>query len=124
MKRDPRIGMLMAAGEDVGAPEALRIGLDQAVAGVGGLGGMVHLGGGGSGQLYLATRCGLSEALAEAWKRVGGDEPVAPALAVRDNTFAWTPLTGGTGAGEFRSAPGWPPSPCPPRADRRARCPS
>ncbi|MGW2327544.1 SpoIIE family protein phosphatase [Streptomyces sp. NPDC001700] len=101
MKRDPRIGMLMAAGEDIGAPEALRIGLDQAVAGVGGLGGMVHLGGGGSGQLYLATRCGLSEALIEAWKRVGGDEPVAPALAVRDNTFAWTPLTGGTGGRGF-----------------------
>src|SRR4051812_14134596 len=85
MSGDSRIGMLMAMGEHIGAPEALRIGLDQAVAGVGGLGGMVHLGGGGSGHLYLATRCGLSAALTEAWKRVAADEPVAPALAVRDN---------------------------------------
>lgn len=99
----PRIGMLMAAGEDIGAPEALRIGLDQAVAGVGGLGGMAHLGGGGSGHLYLATRCGLSEALTEAWKRIGGDEPVAPALAVRDNTAVWTPLPGDTETGNTGS---------------------
>ncbi|MEU0838875.1 SpoIIE family protein phosphatase [Streptomyces sp. NPDC005962] len=92
MSGDSRIDMLMAAGERIDAPEALRIGLDQAVAGVGGLGGMVHLGGGGSGHLYLATRCGLSESLTEAWKRVGGEEPVAPALAVRDNALVWTPL--------------------------------
>nr|WP_234364925.1 hypothetical protein [Streptomyces sp. RTd22] len=67
---------------------------------MGGLAGMVHLGGGGSGHLYLATRCGLSEGLTEAWKRVGGGEGVAPALAVRDNALVWTPLTGDAETGD------------------------
>ncbi|GAA2354642.1 SpoIIE family protein phosphatase [Streptomyces violaceusniger] len=95
-----RLDLLRAVGDETGGRKALRIALDQAVAGLAGLGGMVHLGGPGSGHLYLAAHSGLSEAQAEAWQSIRCEERVAPALALCGDTAAWSPLPSDAGSGE------------------------
>jgi serine phosphatase RsbU (regulator of sigma subunit)/PAS domain-containing protein len=80
-------------GVGLGRHELLRLGLEQAVAVLGGLGGMVHLGVTGGSELYLVADIGLSSALAEAWGEVGREEAVPPALAVRNGTSTWMPAT-------------------------------
>src|SRR4051812_30231151 len=86
-----RLDMLRSVGDDVGGQEALRLGLEQAVSSLRGLGGMVHLGGGEGGDLYLAARSGLPEPLTQGWEHLKAEDPVAPALALRNNTFVWSP---------------------------------
>ncbi|MFG3022490.1 PAS domain-containing protein [Streptomyces sp. NPDC048254] len=67
----------------------LRLILHQAVAELGGLGGMVHLAGGAEHGLRLAAASGLPRAFAHAWEDLAQDEATAPALAVRTGTFVW-----------------------------------
>ncbi|MGW0087332.1 SpoIIE family protein phosphatase [Streptomyces sp. NPDC003393] len=73
--------------------ELLRLGLEQAVTVLGGLGGMVHLGVTGSDSLYLVADTGLSSELVRAWGEVGCEEEAPPARAAREGTSAWMPVT-------------------------------
>ncbi|MCW7944351.1 hypothetical protein AAW14_20170 [Streptomyces hygroscopicus] len=85
-----RIRILAAVGEGLSAPESLRLGLDQAVVALHGLGGLVHQGVPGSHVLHLTAHTGLSAALLEAWQEVALDDAVPPARAVREDTVVWT----------------------------------
>ncbi|MEV4115780.1 SpoIIE family protein phosphatase [Nonomuraea sp. NPDC049695] len=85
---DKRKRLLAEVGDDLWGIELLRFAIQQAVADLAGLGGMVHLGGPGQGSgLRLAVTSGLPPAFAEAWERVDGNGPLAPARAFRHATF-------------------------------------
>ncbi|MGW6456271.1 SpoIIE family protein phosphatase [Streptomyces sp. NPDC055078] len=90
--RETRLGLLKAA-EGLTGTEALRLVLHQAVADLGGLGGMVHLVRAPDRRLRLDVANGLPRPLAAAWEDLGWDEDVAPALAVRSGAFVWVPPT-------------------------------
>ncbi|MFE2719104.1 SpoIIE family protein phosphatase [Streptomyces mirabilis] len=97
-----------AGGTDgPGGHELLRLGLEQTMAVLGGLGCMVHLGVLGSSGLYLVADTGLPSALVRAWGEVGREEQVPPARAVRERTAVWMPA----GApGKAGAVPGRPSS--------------
>ncbi|MFE4966151.1 SpoIIE family protein phosphatase [Streptomyces sp. NPDC056660] len=69
--------------------EMLRLTLQQAVAELGGLGGMVHLAEAADRELRLVAAVGLPRVFAEAWEDLALDDRAAPALAVRNGTFVW-----------------------------------
>ncbi|WP_459183664.1 SpoIIE family protein phosphatase [Streptomyces sp.] len=80
-------------------PEAdrLRLALRQAVAALGGLGGMVHLyGPGGSRRLRLAASSGLPQELARRWEEIAEDagdaEDTAAVRALREDAAVWLPI--------------------------------
>ncbi|MFF4117667.1 ATP-binding SpoIIE family protein phosphatase [Streptomyces sp. NPDC001714] len=78
---------------DGGSESELRLALRQAVVAVDGLGGMVHLAGGGEPQLRLASALDVPLDVREEWRttdRAGGS---APALALRSSTTVWLSST-------------------------------
>lgn len=90
-------------------PEAdrLRLALRQAVAALGGLGGMVHLRGpDGSRRLRLAASSGLSQELARRWEEI--PEDALDAAAVRA-------LCGPASGSRVKNASGFPLHPYPAR---------
>ncbi|MDI5964507.1 SpoIIE family protein phosphatase [Streptantibioticus silvisoli] len=78
--------------------------IDQAVAFLGGVGGMAHVGEGADGDLRLAAVCGLPRRLAEPWQELGAADAATPARAVRERrivrTAAGARVDGGRRAGE------------------------
>ncbi|MFI7640076.1 SpoIIE family protein phosphatase [Nonomuraea sp. NPDC049400] len=85
--------LLALAGDDLRGIELLRFAIQQAVAELAGLGGMVHLGSPGfGGGLRLAVTSGLPPAFTQAWERVDGNGPLAPARAFREGAFVQASL--------------------------------
>ncbi|WP_433442885.1 SpoIIE family protein phosphatase [Nonomuraea sp. CA-141351] len=85
---EERKRLLANVGDDLWGIELLRFAIQQAVADLAGLGGMVHLGSPGHGAgLRLAVTSGLPPAFTHAWERIDGNGPLAPARAFRDATF-------------------------------------
>ncbi|MGP3960267.1 SpoIIE family protein phosphatase [Nonomuraea sp. 3N208] len=90
---EERKRLLSVVGDDLWGIELLRFAIQQAVADLAGLGGMVHLGRPGlGGGLRLVVTSGLPPAFAQEWERVEGNGPLAPARAFRDVAFVWAPL--------------------------------
>ncbi|MGW1288576.1 SpoIIE family protein phosphatase [Streptomyces sp. NPDC002586] len=84
--------LLDAVHEDRRDVEVLLTALQQAVAEVNGLGGMVHLPGGGmSGVLYLVADSGLPESMTRPWLIIPVRGTAPPGRAARNNTVTWRP---------------------------------
>ncbi len=84
--------MLAAADDDLHGVELLRFAVDQAVAFLGGLGGMAHLTGPSpGGDLRLIVASGLPPALTRAWEKIDEEDAIAPARAIRRNALVWSP---------------------------------
>lgn len=98
---------LAAAAEGLADVDVLRLAAQQAVVGVGGLAGLVHLAGPEENTLLLAAAAGLPAPLAQAWERVSRVDTPALAGAVTE-TMARPEVT-------------WSPPPLPP--ERRAGFP-
>jgi PAS domain S-box-containing protein len=110
--------LLATVDDDLWGIELLRFAIQQAVADLGGLGGMVHLGSPGyGGGLRLVVSSGLPPAFAQVWERVDENDSLAPARAFRDGAFARvspaefagqaTPADGRPGGAEAESR-SWP----------------
>jgi serine phosphatase RsbU (regulator of sigma subunit) len=92
-------GVVRAQSGVVATSEVLRVALRDAVAGLSGLGGLVHVRGSGSPELLLATSSGLPAALTTRWQQVRLNSAAAPAAAVRLcrpvwRAGSWEPGTG------------------------------
>ncbi|MEU6775699.1 SpoIIE family protein phosphatase [Streptomyces sp. NPDC046759] len=84
--------VLDAVEEDRRDVEVLLTALQQAVAEVHGLGGMVHLPGGGmSGILYLVADSGLPESMTRPWLIIPVRGTAPPGRAAREDTITWQP---------------------------------
>nr|WP_234378765.1 SpoIIE family protein phosphatase [Streptomyces sp. FXJ1.172]WEO94251.1 SpoIIE family protein phosphatase [Streptomyces sp. FXJ1.172] len=87
-----RMRLLEAVDEDRRDVEVLLTALQQAVAEVHGLGGMVHLPGGGmSGILYLVADSGLPESMTRPWLIIPARGTAPPSRAARHDTINWQP---------------------------------
>ncbi|WP_245790772.1 SpoIIE family protein phosphatase [Streptomyces monashensis] len=87
-----RMRLLDAVDEDRRDVDVLLTALQQAVAEVRGLGGMVHLPGGGmSGILYLVADSGLPESMVRPWLIIPARGTAPPSRAAREDTPAWQP---------------------------------
>ncbi|WP_371552210.1 SpoIIE family protein phosphatase [Streptomyces sp. NBC_00554] len=86
--REARLRLLKTT-DGLGNTEMLRLTLHQAVAELGGLGGMVHLSEAADPGLRLVAAVGLPRAFADAWEDLAPDETTAPVLAVRTCSFVW-----------------------------------
>ncbi|MGW5477765.1 SpoIIE family protein phosphatase [Streptomyces sp. NPDC004008] len=92
MERHLRMRLLDAVDEDRRDVEVLLTALQQAVAEVHGLGGMVHLPGAGmSGILYLVAESGLPESMTRPWLIIPVRGTAPPGKAARDDTDIWQP---------------------------------
>ncbi|MCW2873993.1 MAG: putative regulatory protein phosphatase [Streptomyces oryziradicis] len=87
-----RLRLLASVSGGMSDTEVLRLGLQQAVAELGGMGGMAHFRRPVSLVLKLVVSSGLPHSFARAWAEVGPDEEVAPARAVREGRSAWVPV--------------------------------
>ncbi|MFE9438384.1 PAS domain-containing protein [Streptomyces sp. NPDC006602] len=86
--------------------DSLLLALQQATAGLGGLGGLVHRREPRSGLLRLVAVSGLAPKTGEAWAWLRQDEDTAPARAVRRGAYVWQDEdTAGTGASGMASVP-------------------
>ncbi|MEV1005246.1 SpoIIE family protein phosphatase [Nonomuraea sp. NPDC050202] len=91
--REERKRLLAAVGDELWGMELLRFTVQQAVAELVGLGGMVHLCGPGyCGGLRLVVTNGLPSAFAQAWEHIDRNAAVAPARALREAAVVWMPL--------------------------------
>ncbi|MER6355169.1 SpoIIE family protein phosphatase [Streptomyces sp. NPDC001634] len=87
-----RMRLLDAVDEDRRDVDVLLTALQQAVAEVHGLGGMVHLPGGGmSGILYLVADSGLPESMTRPWLIIPARGTAPPSRAARNDTITWQP---------------------------------
>lgn len=87
-----RMRLLNAMDEDRRDVDVLMTALQQAVAEVHGLGGMVHLPGGGmSGILYLVADSGLPESMTRPWLIIPVRGTAPPSRAARNDTITWQP---------------------------------
>ncbi|MEU6553888.1 SpoIIE family protein phosphatase [Streptomyces sp. NPDC046915] len=85
-----RMRLLDAVDEDRRNVDVLLTALQQAVAEVHGLGGMVHLPGGGmSGILYMVADSGLPESMTRPWLIIPARGTAPPSKAARDDTPTW-----------------------------------
>ncbi|WP_206061778.1 PAS domain-containing protein, partial [Nonomuraea basaltis] len=90
---EERKRLLAVVGDDLWGIELLRFAVQQAVADLAGLGGMAHLGGPSyGGGLRLVVTSGLPPAFTQAWDRIDGNGPFAPARAFRDSAFVQVSL--------------------------------
>ncbi|MGW5692353.1 SpoIIE family protein phosphatase [Streptomyces asiaticus] len=77
-----------------GEADTLQLALDHAVAGLGGLGGMVHVRGpGGSLHFRLVATCGLPRGFARPWETLGWHAATAPGRTLREGDIVWLPAT-------------------------------
>src|SRR5258708_38073117 len=93
--------------------EVLRLALQEAVAEVGGLGGLVHLRRPETTPgLYLAASTGLPPTFTRCWQEIADDAAAAPAAAARLRRPVWFPMPEGPGTGmasvPLPKAPGEP----------------
>ncbi|MFI9805722.1 SpoIIE family protein phosphatase [Streptomyces sp. NPDC052301] len=87
-----RMRLLDAVDKERRDADVLLTALQQAVAETHGLGGMVHLPGGGmSGILYLVADSGLPEAMTRPWLIIPARGAAPPSRAARDDIIAWQP---------------------------------
>ncbi|MEU8968346.1 SpoIIE family protein phosphatase [Streptomyces monashensis] len=87
-----RMRLLDAVDKDRRDVDVLLTALQQVVAEVRGLGGMVHLPGGGmSGILYLVADSGLPESMVRPWLIIPARGTAPPSRAAREDTPAWQP---------------------------------
>jgi len=93
------LALLKAADDDLPGPEVLRLALQEAVAEVDGLGGLVHLRGPATPSLYLAASSGLPLTYTRRWQHICGDATAAPAAATRLCRSVWFPAPEGPGTG-------------------------
>ncbi|WP_188194213.1 SpoIIE family protein phosphatase [Nonomuraea sp. SYSU D8015] len=85
---EERKRLLAVVGDELWGIELLRFAIQQAVADLSGLGGMVHLGSPGyGGGLRLVVTNGLPRTFTQTWERIDGNGPLAPARAFRDGEF-------------------------------------
>ncbi|MEU1168704.1 regulator protein, partial [Streptomyces sp. NPDC005921] len=75
--------------EGLSSVQALSLALQQAIAEMSGLGGLVHWRDPRWGRLQLVTACGLAPRHSALWAVLMESESVAPALAVHRNGFVW-----------------------------------
>jgi serine phosphatase RsbU (regulator of sigma subunit)/PAS domain-containing protein len=92
------LALLNATDDDLPGEEVLRRALEEAVAEVGGLGGLAHLRGPGAG-LFLAVSSGLPMTFTRLWREIAGDSATAPAAAARQRRAVWCPASKGPGTG-------------------------
>ena len=91
---------LLNATDDLPGGAVLRLALQEAVAEVGGLGGVVHLRGPQTCPgLHLAASSGLPAAVTRRWKEIPDDAAAAPAAATRLGRPVWLPTPEGPGTG-------------------------
>jgi GAF domain-containing protein len=81
---------LLTATEGLDESELLRLALQQAVAALGGIGGLAHLAGQDEGTLRLAAVNGLPAEIARPWDELPRSGEVAPALAVDYGKVVWS----------------------------------
>jgi serine phosphatase RsbU (regulator of sigma subunit)/PAS domain-containing protein len=93
------LALLNATGDDLPAPEVLRRALREAVAEVGGLGGLVHLREPAAPGLHLAVSSGLPATFTRRWQELPDDATAAPAAAARLRRPVWFPAPDGPGTG-------------------------
>jgi len=99
------LALLNATDGDLPGMEIVRLALQEAVAGVGGLGGLVHLRGPARTHgLYLAGSSGLPVTFTRSWQEIPDGATVAPAAAARLRRTVWMALPDGPGPG-MASAP-------------------
>ncbi|MEW2400721.1 SpoIIE family protein phosphatase [Streptomyces sp. NPDC046862] len=84
-----RLRMLAAIDHGLSMAETLNVALQQAIAELGGLGGLVHWLDRRSHRLRLVAVGGLAPENAEAWAILREDEDVAPARALRGGVLVW-----------------------------------
>ncbi|KUL28951.1 hypothetical protein ADL12_27985 [Streptomyces regalis] len=86
-----RLRFLTAIDHGLSVGETLNVALQQAIADLGGLGGLVHWRDAGSDRLRLVAADGLAPKVAGAWAelREDEDEDMAPVRAVRRGGFVW-----------------------------------
>lgn len=95
-----RMAILRAIDDDVAVTEALRLALEHAVAELGGVGGLIHVGGPeGLRGLHLLVSSGLPPTLTEPWERVPDTGDLPPARVVREGTRCWLPAESGPDLG-------------------------
>lgn len=82
---------LLEASDGLGEADLLRLALQQAVAALGGFGGLAHLCGAEGGKLRLAAVNGLPAATARRWDGLPSTAAPAPAQAVTNCRPAWSP---------------------------------
>ncbi|GAA4102854.1 SpoIIE family protein phosphatase [Actinomadura miaoliensis] len=91
--RHERLRLLEAVDPGVGGTDVLRSALAHAMAELGGLGGMAHLGAGGvAGELSLAASSGLPSSFTRAWQIIPQGDSAAPAEAGRAGRPVWRPV--------------------------------
>jgi serine phosphatase RsbU (regulator of sigma subunit)/PAS domain-containing protein len=94
------LALLNATDGDLPGMEIVRLALEEAVAGVGGLGGLVHLRGPATTHgLYLAASSGLPVTFTRNWQEIPGGATVAPAAAARSRRAVWMAEPDRPGAG-------------------------
>ncbi|MFE5896938.1 SpoIIE family protein phosphatase [Streptomyces sp. NPDC056488] len=91
-----RLRLLEAESEELPVPAALTLAVQQALAGMGGLGGLLHRRDAASGELRLVAVAGLGPGFTEAWARLPEDDGTPPVRAARSGAAAWS--TDGMGA--------------------------
>jgi serine phosphatase RsbU (regulator of sigma subunit)/PAS domain-containing protein len=94
------LSLLNATDDDLPRAEVLRLALQEAVAEVGGLGGLVHLRGPVTTPgLHLAASTGLQRDFTRGWQEIADDATVPPAAAARLRRPEWFPMPEGPGTG-------------------------
>src|SRR5258708_8498758 len=110
---DRSLALLTATADSLPEGEVRRLALQEAVAEVGGLGGLVHLRRPETTPgLYLAASTGLPPTFTRCWQEIADDAAAAPAAAARLRRPVWFPMPEGPGTGmaslplrEARGAP-------------------
>jgi len=94
------LALLSATEDDLPEAEVLRLALQEAVAEVGGLGGLVHLRvPATTSALHLAASTGLPPTVLRRWQEIPNDAGAAPAAAARLRRPVWFPMSEGPGTG-------------------------
>lgn len=100
-----RLHLLGTEADGLTGSAALLMATQQAMAGLGALGGFVHLREAAPGELRLAAVSGLAPGFSTAWARIHEVEEVPPARAARSGTGVWSADGMGTGASGSASVP-------------------
>src|SRR5260370_21528876 len=92
------LALLNTTDDSLPEGEVLRLALQEAVAEVGGLGGLVHLRRPETTPgLYLAASTGLPPTFTRCWQEIAHDAAAAPAAAPPPRPPGWFPLPAGPG---------------------------
>jgi serine phosphatase RsbU (regulator of sigma subunit)/PAS domain-containing protein len=94
------LALLNATDGDLPGMEIVRLALQEAVAGAGALGGLVHLRGPATTHgLYLAASSGLPATFTRNWREIPDGATVAPTAAARERRAVWMALPEEPGTG-------------------------